>query len=150
MVSGSIRPSALLPGTVSLSHASSVLASNPSPSRTSLAASISLMRSLCLECFAGQPVFSQQPARNHRLVYLVCAIVDAGGPLVPEPVCQGQIIGHPEGAVGLNGAVDHPLQDARHVELDDGDVVASVRSAAGIDRAGGLAHHQARRLELGV
>src|SRR5215469_2962040 len=63
-------------------------------------------------------VVAEHVARHRLAVHLVGAVVDAGGAGVAVHRLQRQVAGVAPGAVDLDGAVDHVVQDLRPVELD--------------------------------
>ena len=103
---------------------------------------------------AAPPLRSEQATRpedaprHRRLVHLVGAVVDARAALVAEPPGQRRVVGDAQGAVRLDGAVEHPEEDVGHDELDHRDLLARGVGAVPVDAPGGVQHQQPRGVDL--
>ena len=64
---------------------------------------------------------------NDRFVDLVRPVVDPRGALVGVPVRQRQVVGHAQGAVGLNGAVEDLLHQIVYTFGLEGDALKAAR-----------------------
>ena len=60
------------------------------------------------------------------------------------------VVGHPQPAVDLEGAVDHHLHGAGDNELDHRDVLARLLPPEPLDLPGGVQGEHPRRLDIGV
>ena len=89
----------------------------------------------------------QDPPADDHAVHLVGAVVDAGAAGVHVHRASGVSVGEPERAVHLHRAVDHLVQHARGVELDQRDLDA--RLVALVDLVRGVEGHQPAGLDLG-
>src|SRR5689334_19062112 len=87
----------------------------------------------------------EQPLRHHLPVYLVGAIVDAGGAgLAVEPF-ERRVFGEAERPMHLDGTVNHALERVGAVELDQRDLRA--RLIPLVHPPGGVQREQARGLD---
>ena len=67
---------------------------------------------------------------------------------MPIPPGQRRIVGHPQRAVRLNGAIEDPLQRIRHEHLDVRDLFAGRLLSVPRHARGSIHHHQSRRMNL--
>src|SRR5215213_9601972 len=89
----------------------------------------------------------QDAAGDHHPVHLVRPVVDPAGARLHRHPRERRLVGEAARAVNLDRAVDHRVQDAGGVELDDRDLDA--RFVAGVDLVRGVERHEPARLDLG-
>src|SRR5215472_6479044 len=95
----------------------------------------------------GTSVVLEQPPRHNHPVYLIGTVVHAASSRVPIHALERSVRREAEGAVYLDGSIDHVMQHLSPVELDQADLhpgfAATVHDPRSVER------HQPAGLDLG-